>query len=262
MSLASSAARVLVRNGRVLACPYRTAEELLASCASPCAPPSVVLLDEDVVLLLLLFILLSPSLPLSLSSLADTYSTARTVGSRAVLDLGRHLARLADVPRLSDARASPLSAGAVDALVLPSVSRALHTLLRALPAHTEARLTLLLTTNAGGYDVVVYAEPLPSAPSWPVQCEVRSGARESPTVKSSVWVEARRRLKEEKHAQSEEVVLLGDDGRLYEGLSSNFLVLASDSDGDGALALYTAPAGTVLEVRLASAMRLCCACWC
>jgi len=166
-----------------------------------------------------------------------------------------------------------MSQEAVRALVLPSVSKALYCLLAASSSQgSESRLTVVVgdlssstpsspssstspaispssspSTAPRALDVVVYAEPLPAAPKWPVQIDIRPGQRDDPELKSSIWVEARRSYKAQKDPESDEVVLVSsDDGRLYEGLSSNFLALIGDPNDRASLSLLTAPPGSVL----------------
>eukprot|EP01125_Pyxidicula_operculata_P010329 TRINITY_DN3405_c0_g1_i1.p1 TRINITY_DN3405_c0_g1~~TRINITY_DN3405_c0_g1_i1.p1 ORF type:complete len:180 (-),score=37.14 TRINITY_DN3405_c0_g1_i1:130-669(-) len=87
-------------------------------------------------------------------------------------------------------------------------------------------------------DVVVYAELLPPIRSPPIIVEIREGVRSTPGVKSTSWVRDRQVFLETKGADTEEVVLV-HDGKLYEGLSSNFGILENGK-------LITAPPGTVL----------------
>ncbi len=66
------------------------------------------------------------------------------------------------------------------------------------------------------------------------------GARDNPTVKHGQWIEKRKALEERMRPDCNEVVLVDEQGLVYEGLSSN--VMALDSSGT----LWTAPAETVL----------------
>lgn len=195
-----------------------------------------------------------------LTLLLVVYTTARTVGARRILELPTHLERLCGVSALL--QRAPLSATQVSALVLPSLTRALHAFRAAsapapVPAATtpessaqEARVMMCVGELGHGgvpYDVLVLAEPLPPPPAWPVSLECRRGiARVTPELKSSEWALRRKNFQAERLPDSEDVVLLGDDGRCYEGLSSNFIVLARTPDA-APVTLCTAPAGTVLE---------------
>jgi len=192
----------LVRNGTIVPCLFQSADELLSS------------------------------LQTRAKALPYAYSTARTVNANCVLDLEAHFDRLGGVAEILNK--SKMTTEEVCILVQPSLARALNAFFvgsaqvavrtaTVSATSAEARLTLLLGDlghHGKPYDVIIFAEPLPPSPAWPVQLELRPGARDAPTLKTSNWVAARRHFKEQKFAESDEVILLGDDGRCYEGLSS------------------------------------------
>lgn len=75
------------------------------------------------------------------------------------------------------------------------------------------------------YAVVELMNPPPSPP---VTAQIRTFHRPNPTVKNSQWVTDRKTLEESMPKHVNEIVMQETDGRLSEGLSSNFFVLKKD----------------------------------
>lgn len=89
--------------------------------------------------------------------------------------------------------------------------------------------------------VVTHIAPMPPRPAETVKCLVIHHPRASAAAKDSGWVAARLGMKARvAEAGANEAVLAGDDGKLHEGLSSNFFAV---KDGT----VYTAPLGDVLS---------------
>jgi len=72
--------------------------------------------------------------------------------------------------------------------------------------------------------IFVLVAPLLS-PSGPTAVEVRLGRRSNPTVKSTRWILDRASFEAKKAKDTNEVVLVDEEGYFYEGLSSNFFAV-------------------------------------
>ncbi|KAI3436073.1 hypothetical protein D9Q98_002131 [Chlorella vulgaris] len=233
------------------------------------------------------------------------YTTARTVGGDAVLELSFHIERLANTAKLmimadeesaalhSEAAApAALPTAADPELLRPRVLAAMRAAVQGYRSATgdaagEVRLTVLVTwpgcqqqqpahpagasssssssssssqsdalAPSAGADqpgVLVHVSSLPPRPAPPVRVVMRGAPRQNAEAKDSEWVRQRKCLQEGLPQPTEEVLLVGADGSIYEGLSSNFFALCADGKlhtaGDGILA------GTVREVALAVARR-------
>ena len=68
--------------------------------------------------------------------------------------------------------------------------------------------------------------------------------RSNAAAKDSGWVSSRQGLWDAREEEVHEVVLCDEDGKLFEGLSSNFFVLVRDEAGSPVL--YTAREGVLL----------------
>eukprot|EP01097_Dermamoeba_algensis_P009980 TRINITY_DN719_c0_g1_i16.p2 TRINITY_DN719_c0_g1~~TRINITY_DN719_c0_g1_i16.p2 ORF type:complete len:206 (+),score=70.95 TRINITY_DN719_c0_g1_i16:389-1006(+) len=91
------------------------------------------------------------------------------------------------------------------------------------------------------FDTYCFIEKLPPIPSPPICVAfARHQPRHDPTVKSTIWVRERQELEVRMKKEDNEVLLVDPEGRVFEGLSSNFFAA---KDGK----LYTAPPGSVLE---------------
>ena len=135
----------------------------------------------------------------------------------------------------------------------------------------QLKLTMLLTwgdaagaggrANQGGagegapppFDLWCHGEPLPPRPRPPVRVEVRGLPRSNARAKDSEWVRRRRALEASKPADANEVVLSSPDGRLMEGLSSNFFAVL---DGAVVTADEGVLSGTIREIVLEASARL------
>ncbi|KAL1926771.1 hypothetical protein VTP01DRAFT_5417 [Rhizomucor pusillus] len=87
-----------------------------------------------------------------------------------------------------------------------------------------------------------------------VKVEVEHKSRSMPVVKDSQWVRDRAPLEQGKLKDVNEVLLIDDAGRVYEGMSSNFFAVRVKEDGSPVL--VTAPLehvllGTVMKIVMA-----------
>lgn len=74
-----------------------------------------------------------------------------------------------------------------------------------------------------------------------VEVESALHHRSNPTVKHGDWVHERKQLEESMRPGSNEVIMVDDGGQVFEGLSSNFVVVEKDGT------VVTAPSDVVLE---------------
>jgi thiol oxidase len=184
------------------------------------------------------------------------YTSARTVGGTSVFELSFHIDRLATSARLmmaaDEAEGRPGTAGAArrhaaladPAALRPAVLRSLRAALTAFRAANggapaEAKLTVLVTWGPEGGQVSTHAQDLGPRPPPPVKVVVRGAPRANAAAKDSEWVRARRQYEAQQPSDANETLLADAGGAIFEGLSSNFLVLAGG-------ALHTAGEGVLL----------------
>lgn len=212
------------------------------------------------------------------------YTTARTVDQKGLFELSMHCSRLHDTASsiLTRALEDELSAGSEESpastaqqaqkfladagpeglkpLVRQEIGSALDYLRAEVPAsgpESDYQVTLLLTWDTAGehtpdgrgFDVFTFVQPLPFVEPM-VAVEAHEAERKNPTIKDVQWVSDRQYLEEmQKKAQVNEVVMFDADGRVTEGLQTNFFAVAADGT------VLTAPdervlAGTVRKVVL------------
>lgn len=143
------------------------------------------------------------------------YTTLRTYGGDRVVRLGQHVRRLVDSVRLQGQEAS---------LDEPEVRRLLAEALRAVP-HLESRLRLTFAPPS----LFVSVEPLEPVPeplyregAWCVSVPLR---RENPGAKDTRFIAAASAAYRSLPAGAHEGLMVGEDGAILEGLSSNFFAL-------------------------------------
>lgn len=145
------------------------------------------------------------------------YTTARTTGCNLVLELSAHINRLAGSARLMNLSANDASA---DGALRDAVHTILHQAIQAsAPAHLK--LTLLLYRTATALRLDCHVQPLPPPPSRPVTVQLGGSPRANAAAKDSTWVNARTALVRAQLPGVHETALVGNDGCVYEGLSSN-----------------------------------------
>jgi branched-subunit amino acid aminotransferase/4-amino-4-deoxychorismate lyase len=118
--------------------------------------------------------------------------------------------------------------------------------------HDEYRITII--TSPSPFEMLAIAEKLPESPV-SVQVEVQILSRNAPQIKSTSWVANRQSAESRKHCESNEVLLMGEDGLITEGLSSNFAVVTIDG------VILTAPktmvlSGTMMRLVRAASIEL------
>jgi branched-subunit amino acid aminotransferase/4-amino-4-deoxychorismate lyase len=180
------------------------------------------------------------------------YTTARTVrGGREVFELSFHLQRLVDSLELMVGETTSVHALEVKEMALASMRRAVSAYSSYSPGESlcgELKVTVLVHEKDGGFvadtHVTDLVEPVRRkrdgmSTDHQVKVMVRGAPRENAAAKDSDWVVQRKGLEESKPLDFNEVVLVTEDGALYEGLSSNFFVLHGG-------VLYTAGEGILL----------------
>jgi len=143
------------------------------------------------------------------------YTTLRTYGGRGMVRLEQHRRRLEESAALQG------RPGAID----PSAAR--RAIGRALDAagHRESRLRLTFSPPR----LFVAIEPFAPLPQHLLQegvaCVTLELRRESPQAKDTRFIAAAQGLYDRLPAGVEEGLILGDDGTILEGLSSNFFAV-------------------------------------
>jgi branched-chain amino acid aminotransferase len=173
---------------------------------------------------------------------AGAYTTFRTYGGRSVVRLGRHLRRLEESVAMQGVP------GTID----PSAAR--HGLSAVLDAtdHPESRLRLTFAPPRLFASIEAF-RPLPTALyDAGVGCVTVEVRRANPHAKDTRFIATAQSVYRQLPAGVEEGLLLGEDGAILEGLSSNFFAVL-----DGTLrteedrALLGVTRSIVLEVAAA-----------
>lgn len=160
----------------------------------------------------------------------------RTVGSgRRIVEFEAHLRRLNESSALSFPHPIPLG--------VKQLVKAIRYLLEPFETETfEHRITVLLLPG-DPLTMKLAREDLP-LPPLAAQVEFYQATRENPEAKSTSWVIQRSSVENSTLPDTNEVILVDDQGDIYEGLSSNFAIV--DEDAQGQVFIMTAPRGTVL----------------
>lgn len=137
----------------------------------------------------------------------------------ALLRLDEHLARLEESARLS---------GTEVYLDWAAIRAALKQTIAALGA-PETRLRLTLDTTRDPGTLYIALEPLGTPSPEQVQRGVRvitrRHHRENPTIKTTTFIASADKIRQKMPPGIHEVIMVGEDGRLLEGLSSNFFAI-------------------------------------
>lgn len=172
------------------------------------------------------------------------YTTARTVGGNKVFELSFHLNRIVESLLLmhetedrnteEHERLERLKFQLVE-----SMKEGVHGFQSVYGDHGELKITVLVTVSNNMPQIRTHVMELGERARHPVKVMVSGHPRDNAEAKDSEWVRERKALENEKPDDYNEVVLVGDDGALFEGLSSNFFALMNGS-------LYTAGSGILL----------------
>lgn len=177
-----------------------------------------------------------------LSHPPGVYTVFRTLHATSVVDFNEHVKRLERSLRGKGQWAKESTTESLEAAFRAASARAMAAGRELLAGAQELRVTALVVDPVA-LSFSTMAEALPDV-AGPVAVEVWRARRETPGVKDSEWVRARKHMKERTHDQprvNEVVLQSADDGdSLLEGLSSNFFAVTAGG-------LVTAPEGTVLS---------------
>jgi len=156
----------------------------------------------------------------------EPYTTMRTFEG-GILLMDRHLDRLIKGSSLE-------SKDLIRQKLWTAISSVIKLLVNEL--QKDIRITTILIKNDDKLRLVVCIEDLQGPPS-SGQIEIATAQRIEPERKSTAWVHDRQILESQKLPDTNEVVLMDKEGRLYEGLSSNFglikertVIVAPDTD--------------------------------
>jgi len=146
------------------------------------------------------------------------YTTFRTFGRFRVLRLADHFIRLEEAARLS---------GKPVQLDRDKIARSLHLALASVPWE-DVRVRVILALEGPG-TIFVLIEKLTT----PVECAYQNGVkvvtrrlqRENPKAKLTGFIETAAAIRQDLPAGVNEAVMVDRDGRLLEGLSSNFFAI-------------------------------------
>jgi branched-chain amino acid aminotransferase len=145
------------------------------------------------------------------------YTTLRTYERDRVLGLSTHLQRLVD-SHAALKRHRPIDLAAIRSAVRDIIRR------ENLPA---ARLRI--TTPFDGDQVFISVEPFESYPAacytHGVRCATTRLTRDTPQAKQTNFIAPSRTVKAESDSEVHELLLVDDEGRILEGISSNFFAL-------------------------------------
>lgn len=181
------------------------------------------------------------------------YTVMRTVGRTSVLRYGQHVERIAQGLNEGGYGGGDVTPESVRAGLTPQLrdvvreAREKHPELR----DAELRITVLMAPPELDRHLLVVALPEREEGSETFVCVARDH-RENPNVKDSQWVAHAREVRAAMPPDAEEVVMVGDDGRLTEGLSSNFFAIVGGE-------LRTASAAEVLPGTIRAMVLAACA---
>ncbi|WPT13991.1 hypothetical protein PSENEW3_00000123 [Picochlorum sp. SENEW3] len=190
------------------------------------------------------------------------YTTARTVGGNCVFELSFHLQRIIDSLEIME-ESLGAKAGFDDAAVEHGTALELKNVVMSSMREAvlefsktcsgELKITVLVVMEEGLPRVWTHVTSLGPQAAHPIKVIIHGHPRDNAEAKDSEWVRERRSLEKTMPSDVNEIVLIGEDGDLFEGLSSNFFVLQGG-------VLYTAGEGVLLgsvrEAVLRSAERL------
>lgn len=160
------------------------------------------------------------------------YTTFRTFGRFRMMHMADHFQRLEESAAL---------VGRPERLDRETISSALHQVMAEFPAElARIRITLDLEDVPGTIYFLIEELHVPSAEDYArgVKIVTRSMARNNPKAKLTGFIGTAASIRQELPQGINEAVMIGEDGCLLEGLSSNFFAI---KDG----AIYTAEAGVL-----------------
>lgn len=189
-----------------------------------------------------------------------TYTRFRTVQRTQILYLDQHVARLrksllgmlddhyVKVHHLSipgmDRRRQEAEEKLTESFLTRYMIEVATCILKQIPTG-DARVDVHISAYESGFPMFALGASVPETDETKDTVILEKGERGTPTIKDTQWVRERKPLEGLVKGNIEEVILMDDDGYLYEGISSNFFVLVRRYDG--ALVLQTAEDKYVLQ---------------
>jgi branched-chain amino acid aminotransferase len=179
------------------------------------------------------------------------YTTFRTFGQYQVLNLTDHLNRLEETARLDD---KPVT---IDRSTL---KMALHEAFEQFPSNEKrVRVILDLSHNLGALYILIEKLVVPSSQDYEqgVKVITRAMRRQNPRAKLTGFIETAETVRQEVPEGIHEVVMVDEQGRALEGLSSNFFAVKDGviwTAAEGVLAGITRQ--TVLDIIRAQGIPL------
>lgn len=163
------------------------------------------------------------------------YTTARSVDRKAVFEFEAHVERLVKTTKLmleAEGRTQEFISSHDDLLsydkLRPKIVDSISCGMKAFAAQNgdqEMKIIVLMTWESDGFDIYTLIVPLGERPSQPVKVQIGGKPRENALAKDSEWIRQRRELELARPEDCNEVILVDDAGRLFEGLQTNFYVL-------------------------------------
>ncbi|QDZ20096.1 class IV aminotransferase [Chloropicon primus] len=184
------------------------------------------------------------------------YTGARSVDSSAVFEFEAHVERLAksaalmlESEREEKGRLENLgrfedflSSDSLRPKVAESMGAGMSRFKECNGGDVEMKITLLLTwepsDEGGDFDIFTLVTPLGDRPAQPVKVQIGGKPRKNALAKDSEWARQRRALELAMPEDCNEVILKDDEGRLFEGLQTNFYVVKDNkvqTAGEGIL---------------------------
>ncbi|KAI8077757.1 aminotransferase [Halteromyces radiatus] len=170
------------------------------------------------------------------------YTGMRTVGRGSILELNSHMKRIVNSltlmkfnPTGKDGEPDTVSDQLVSFRHIDSLEEKLIPMLRAgleayynhIPEAEQAKVSLMVTYS---FELqrpcfAAHIGHLGQPPKQRIKVELENKARTMPSVKDSQWVRDRASLEKSKRQGINEVVLIDDQGNVYEGMASNFFAV-------------------------------------
>lgn len=215
-----------------------------------------------------------------LTEFTGAYTTARTIEQKSIFELSMHCSRLATTATAvwsEEVSTNNNTQKALEFLQVHGIAGLKHLVQKEIlialsylderletygGPKCEYQVTLVLTADSVGphtptdryFDIYTFAQPLPHMVPM-VEVAVHRADRSNPTIKDVQWVRDRKNFEDlQKELQVNEVLMVNDEGRVTEGLQTNFFAVDSEHR------IWTAPenlvlAGTVRKVVLEAARR-------
>lgn len=191
------------------------------------------------------------------------YTTARTHELKHVFEFDFHNRRISESTDLMVKAGTLPTAADHSKLVDPDIfrERYMSCVRKAIDTYRqksttdEIKLTTLLNVKDQESLLYVHVQTLGKRPDGEVKIQIMGAPRDNALAKDSAWVSDREGLWTAREEKVHEVVLCDAEGKLFEGLSSNFFIIARDSANTPTL--YTAGEGILLGTVRSLILKMC-----